>query len=225
MENKIKGGLGDNMSLEKLSKKHNVSLEFITKQCEKGTKVESEHTKDPKVAREIARDHLTEDPRYYIKLAKIEANEQSSDASGAVEGKLGLSPMEGTPVITRPIGTLPNSKPIEFKEATDSSSSGAYDVPLFGGARGRKNPLAIEGPSSIAKSRAVSDPNFPKFGGPGGVFIKIKDKCKKFPYCNQGDINAIEILHEAINDVAKKYGLSTNQVEKIVLKEIRDIFI
>jgi hypothetical protein len=37
-----------------------------------GVFVELEHTDDPQKAREIAMDHLTEDPNYYIKLKKIE---------------------------------------------------------------------------------------------------------------------------------------------------------
>ncbi len=114
----------------------------------------------------------------------------------------------------------------EVKEVTDSSSSGAFDVPLFGKTtKGRKNPLSIGGPETIKQSRAVTDKNFPKWGGPDSVFIKIKDKCKKFPYCNQGDINAIEPLKEAINVAAKKYGLSVSEVESIVLNEIKEIFI
>lgn len=37
-----------------------------------GKKVEMEHTTDPKIAEEIAMDHLTEDPKYYEKLKTIE---------------------------------------------------------------------------------------------------------------------------------------------------------
>lgn len=37
-----------------------------------GTKVEMEHTDDPKEARRIAQDHLVEDPEYYLKLLAIE---------------------------------------------------------------------------------------------------------------------------------------------------------
>lgn len=55
----LKGGLADN------SKKV-----FDKKQLAKGRKVEMEHTNDPQIAEEIARDHLTEDPKYYIKLEK-----------------------------------------------------------------------------------------------------------------------------------------------------------
>jgi hypothetical protein len=36
-----------------------------------GTRVEFEHTNDPFVAREIAMDHLQEDPLYYRKLKTI----------------------------------------------------------------------------------------------------------------------------------------------------------
>lgn len=35
-----------------------------------GTEHEMEHTSDPKIARQIALDHLTEDPDYYKKLPK-----------------------------------------------------------------------------------------------------------------------------------------------------------
>lgn len=38
-----------------------------------GAKVEAEHTSSPAVAKEIAKDHLTEDPTYYDKLKKMEA--------------------------------------------------------------------------------------------------------------------------------------------------------
>jgi len=44
--------------------------DFDPEQLKKGIKVEMEHTDDPKVAREIAKDHLAEDPHYYTMLAK-----------------------------------------------------------------------------------------------------------------------------------------------------------
>lgn len=45
--------------------------EFDPIQLRRGTKVELEHTSDPKIAERIAMDHLVEDPLYYVKLAKI----------------------------------------------------------------------------------------------------------------------------------------------------------
>ena len=42
--------------------------DFDAAQLELGTRVELEHTGDLLLAREIAMDHLVEDPRYYDKL-------------------------------------------------------------------------------------------------------------------------------------------------------------
>jgi len=120
----------------------------------------------------------------------------------------------------------------KLEEAMEASASGQFDVPAFGtSTKGRKNPLKIDGVGSIYKGRAVKDKKFPKWGGPKSVFVKVKDKCKKFPYCNQGDINAIEVvkedteLQEAILNTAIKFGLPISEVENIVLNEINKIFI
>jgi hypothetical protein len=170
---------------------------------------------------------------------KSEVKETGADSSGAFEGAFGGT---GGVILKKDIHklkNLPNAKSYnvnevkkpteeEFTEATtaDVSASGAYDTPFGGGGpKGRKNPLKIDGPDSIYKGRAVKDKNFPRFGGPGGVYVKVKDKCKKFPYCNQGDTNALEFIHEAIEETAKKHGVSYQEIEKIVLKEINRIFI
>lgn len=46
--------------------------DFDSKQLKMGIKVEMEHTKNRKVAREIAMDHLTEDSKYYTHLKEME---------------------------------------------------------------------------------------------------------------------------------------------------------
>jgi hypothetical protein len=121
---------------------------------------------------------------------------------------------------------------MELDEVTDASSSGSYDVPAFGTTpKGRRDPLKIDGPDSIYKGRAVKDKNFPKWGGPDSVFVKVKEKCKKFPYCNQGNTGAIEYVSEnkeikdAINEISEKYGVPYKEIEKIVLNDINKIFI
>jgi len=163
---------------------------------------------------------------------KSETKEQTTaSSSGSVEG-----PVFSDVVLKRDIRKFHNSnlkeQQEEMGEATDASSSGGYDVPLFGSTpKGRKNPLKISGPDSIYKGRAVKDKNFPKWGGPGGVFVKVKEKCKKFPYCNQGNTGALEFIKEdeelkqAITETSKKYGIPYNEMEKIVLNEISKIFI
>jgi hypothetical protein len=112
---------------------------------------------------------------------------------------------------------------IESKEATTSSSAGAYDVP-FGAPK--RDPLQIDTPKNVySKLRSVTDKNFPKLGGPGSKYVKIKDKCKKFPYCNQGDINALEffennIVKEAIKRVSKKYDLDSSFIKGVIMEKL-----
>jgi len=48
------------------------SWKFNRRQLRMGTKVEREHTYNRRIAREIAKDHLAEHPRYYTYLAKVE---------------------------------------------------------------------------------------------------------------------------------------------------------
>jgi len=60
-DNILPGGKGDNLSEDDVDKN----------ELMKGLEVEMEHTTNKKVAREIALDHLAEDPKYYTKLEKI----------------------------------------------------------------------------------------------------------------------------------------------------------
>jgi len=112
----------------------------------------------------------------------------------------------------------------EAKEATTSASVGVYDAPIGGG---RKDPLQIDTPKSVySKLRSVKDPNFPKYGGKGGKYVKIKDKCKKFPYCNQGDIKALEffennLVKEAIKRVTSKYNVDETYVKSVILERLK----
>jgi hypothetical protein len=61
---------------------------------------------------------------------------------------------------------------------------------------------------------------------PGGKFVQVKKKCKKFPYCNQGDIKALKIfenesVQNAIDSVSSSYGIDKNYISEIVFQEIR----
>lgn len=71
-KNIIPGGLADKLTVKDLATKHKLSVSEIEDAIKKGQKVELEHTNDPAVAYEIAKDHIFEDPAYYDKLAKIE---------------------------------------------------------------------------------------------------------------------------------------------------------
>lgn len=64
MSDNIAGGLGDNRP----------DADFDADQLQAGIEVEMEHTNEPDIAKEIAKDHLTEDPLYYERLALVEVS-------------------------------------------------------------------------------------------------------------------------------------------------------
>ncbi len=80
MENKeiIVGGLGDGRS----------DKEFDQQELSAGIKVEMEHTNDVNVAKEIAKDHLTEDPLYYQKLETIEEKKDRNQICESIDQEL-----------------------------------------------------------------------------------------------------------------------------------------
>ena len=112
---------------------------------------------------------------------------------------------------------------IEATEATGASSSGSF-----------------EGASFLAKNLDNWGPS-KKTQLPGGMFVKPKEKCKTFPYCNQGDINSLDFsktsnfgmkltkktlkkkkskLKEAILNVSYKTGLTEEEILKILIDNI-----
>jgi len=100
-------------------------------------------------------------------------------------------------------------KKVEATEATGAASAGQYSGPMFL-AKNSKNWRG--GKKPIYK---------------GGKFVRVKKKCKNFPYCNQGDIKALKIwededLTEAIKNVAKNKNIHENIVRAILLHEIEE---
>lgn len=102
------------------------------------------------------------------------------------------------------------SKKVETKEATSSSSSGQYSQP------------AIWAKSMSKKHWKGATTKYM----PGSKRVQVKKKCKTFPYCNQGDINALkifesEIVQSAINNVSDKFGYDKSIISEIVFREIK----
>ena len=98
------------------------------------------------------------------------------------------------------------------KEATTSGSVGGYETPSMWAKTTKKKDW---GPSR-------------KTQYPGGSFVKVKKKCTKFPYCNQGDINALKLsknesVKEAIDNISKKYGIGKNVIITILEHEFEKI--
>ena len=99
-------------------------------------------------------------------------------------------------------------KKVEATEATDSGSSGSYET------------TSVWAKSTNKKDwRGKSKPQIP-----GGKFVQVKAKCKKFPYCNQGDIKALKIfenekLQKAIKNVSERMNISESVIKNIIAYE------
>ena len=187
---------------EKISKMYNI----LVRQLKKGIKVEMEHEMGLKKAKKIAMDHLNEDPKYYDKLEKVESKEATgSGSAGGFLGPVGFNPQSD--FVKRSFEETP--KKVETKEATGASSAGAYDAPGF-------EDVNMKGNHERGSGRS-----YKKTQIPGGKFVQVKKKCKKFPYCNQGDIKALNIFENenlmvVIKQVSKKYNISEQVVKNII---------
>ena len=147
---------------------------------------------------------------------------------------------------------LKSAKKEETKEATGSGSSGAYVGPVFGGddefwERSRsENPKLKE--SEVEKVEAKEATTTGSSGGyetpamwakstkkkdwgpsrktqyKGGSFVKVKKKCTRFPYCNQGDITNLKLtknesVKEAIKNVSDRLNLKESDIITILERE------
>jgi len=104
---------------------------------------------------------------------------------------------------------------VETKEATGSSSAGMYDAPGF-------EDVKMKGNHKRGSGRSYKRTQIP-----GGKFVEVKAKCKKFPYCNQG-IGALKIfenekLQEAIKNVSKKMNISESVIKNIIAYEYENL--
>ena len=226
-EENLSGGLSDGKTLMDLAKIHayddssdSTTKERVAKlykilksQLEKGIKIEFEHTKSRVTARELAMDHLIEDPKYYDKLKKIEAGEATgSGSSGAYVGPVFGGNDEFWERSKSETPKLEESEveKVEATEATGSGSVGGYSTPAMWAKSTSKKDW---GPSRKTQYK-------------GGSFVKVKKKCTKFPYCNQGDINALKItknesVKEAIKRVSKKLNIGENVIISILEEEYK----
>lgn len=145
------------------------------------------------------------------KAKKKETKEATgSGSTGAFTAPVGFKDSE---FVRRSFKETPKLKEsevekVEATEATGSGSSGGYESPAMWAKSTKKKDW---GPSRKTQI-------------PGGGFVKIKKKCTKFPYCNQGDINNVKIsknesVKNAIKQVAGKMGISESTIITILEHE------
>lgn len=100
-------------------------------------------------------------------------------------------------------------KKTETKEATSASSSGQYLTPAAWAKTLKKKDWRGASKTQI----------------PGGKFVTVKEKCKKFPYCNQGDLKALniyenEIVQKVIKKIVEQHGISENVLKSVIQYEL-----
>jgi len=155
------------------------------------------------------------DKKKYSREDKIESNEATgSGSSGAFSGPIGFKDSDFVRKSFKETPKLKESdiEKVEAKEATTSGSVGGYETPAMWAKSTSKKDW---GPSRKTQYS-------------GGSFVKIKKKCTKFPYCNQGDINNLKLsknesVKEAIQNVANKLGVSKNVIMNILEHEYENI--
>jgi hypothetical protein len=131
----------------------------------------------------------------------------ASGAAGGFVGKTAFNP--NSEFVKKSFEETPQKG--EFKEATGSASSGSYVTP-----------------AAWAKSTSKKDwRGKSKTQIPGGQFVQVKKKCKKFPYCNQGDIKALKLtnedkLNKMISELSKKHNISESLIKKMIYTEFRN---
>jgi hypothetical protein len=162
------------------------------------------------------------------------------------QGMYGQTPTAGTEIalsvgsLKRSLGETKNKKKKkngETDESTGSGSAGGFSQPLFSTtkqeveeitkveateATGSASSGSYSTPAAWAKSTKKKDwRGKSKTQIPGGKFVQVKKKCKKFPYCNQGDMGALTLSNESISDkvlktLSEKYNLSENVIRTIL---------
>ena len=136
----MKGGKADKLTLPKIAKKHNVSIEDLTSQLKLGIKTEMEHTDNKAKAKEITMDHLAENPKYYTKLKKTKLEE--AVAKSLATAALGLSLM-GNPSLSKanqpkPISQQQSQRVLTKVNFSRSEPISNPDLDLVHGALGSK---------------------------------------------------------------------------------------
>ena len=120
----------------------------------------------------------------------------------------------------------------EMEEASSAGGAGGYVGTLFStkkktkkGEVGEATSAADAGVYSTAYFLAANKKNWKGGSKPlykGGKIVTVKDKCKKFPYCNQGDINALN-LTEAIDNVSKMTGKNVDYIGNLVDNQLSEM--
>jgi hypothetical protein len=154
----LSGGLGDKR----------LDSDFSTKQLMEGMKVESEHTPDKKIQKEIAKDHLSEDKDYYKKLKLIEKSLDSiNDLLKSSIGSSTTSPSY-SPKLSQTSGTVP--KPPTSSGTTTSKPSEEFKPEKPVEAPKPEKPVEAPKPEESKSPKPAKEPKAQEAPGRGSAY-------------------------------------------------------
>ena len=173
---------------------------------------------------------------------KLEMQEKKNKKPSIIKKsikKSNITNLVGKTKMNKPIGKLYSISKTETDEATSSGAAGQYSQPLFSEPKEKKiKKVETKEATGTSSAGQYSTPKMwaktmnkkdwrgaSKTRIPGGKFVQVKKKCKKFPYCNQGDIKALNIfenetLKRVIENVSKKYQVEDYVIKNIIAYEI-----
>ena len=151
--------------------------------------------------------HKTDNERYTDAFNEFNSLVAKEPNNGETDEGMGAASAGGysTQLFSATKKDIEDITKVEATEATGSVSSGSYLTTAAWAKSTKKKDWRGKSKTQI----------------PGGKFVQVKKKCKKFPYCNQGDINALKLTNEGIVDnvikkLSEKYNLSESVIRTIL---------
>jgi hypothetical protein len=117
----LPGGIADNMPDNKFNKK----------KLQHAQKHEMEHTTNPTIAKEVAKDHMTEDENYYKKVEKIEKKARAANRLAKLATIRTSTEQESDADVTTPAAedvAFLSSKPAAPEEQPKEQSKGKSKI-------------------------------------------------------------------------------------------------
>ena len=169
--------------------------------------------------KQFKKENIEVDTNEFLKMCKLKSDkkEETKEATGSGSSGAYSAPVfnedENNEFWEKSRSETPKLKEsdvekVEAKEATTTGSSGGYETPSMWAKSTKKKDW---GPSRKTQYK-------------GGSFVKIKKKCTRFPYCNQGDISNLKLtknesVKEAIKNVSDRLNIKESDIITILERE------
>ena len=216
-KNKLKGGKGDKLTADQVN----------PYELSAGIRVEMEHTLDVKIAKEIALDHLSEDPNYYTHLKAMEGTYNKKTIKDKKKNRTDLMTMlddKMSNVVDKGNGMRYVSDKVEKtnfkdtlgkKETNKKISSKIKEMPVAPKSSKGVKKMALPGKEKRIKLSEILKENIQDRADAINDFARLvksgdieeianfySDVNKDYPY----NKNEVHITYKEMNKILKKYG-------------------